>query len=87
MKTTKDLDLLRVLADFRLATTPLLAARLGISEQMIRRCCSRMANSGYLSAFPRSLGQGGTLLSLPRKKEQWKTKFFMGIGSSSIHNR
>ena len=48
MKTSRDLDLLRVLADFRLATAPLLAERLGISEQMVRRRCRKLANDGLL---------------------------------------
>ena len=58
MATTKDLDLLRVLAEFRLATTPLLARRLGTSEQMIRRRCLELTQDGLIKAIPRNPGQG-----------------------------
>lgn len=54
----KDLVLLQTLADFRLATVPLLAARLGISEQMIRRRCRRMSRCGFLTTCPRNSGYG-----------------------------
>jgi len=58
MKTSRDLDLLQVLADFRLATAPLLAERLGISEQMVRRRCRMLADRGLLEAIPRNPGRG-----------------------------
>lgn len=54
----KDLVLLQTLADFRLATVPLLAARLDISEQMIRRRCRRMSRCGFLTTCPRNSGHG-----------------------------
>lgn len=57
-KPSKELDLLRALADFRLATVPLLVARLGIPEQMVRRRCRKLADDGLLKAFPRDLGWG-----------------------------
>jgi len=58
MKTSKNLDLLRVLADFRLATPPLLASGLGTSEQMVRRRCRQLAGHGFIKVDPRSPGQG-----------------------------
>lgn len=58
MITSKDMALLENLADLRLATAPLLAARLGTSEQMIRRRCRKMTTSGLLKTFPCGLGQG-----------------------------
>ena len=58
MKTNKELNLLRVLAEFRLATVSLLAAWLEVSEQMIRRRCRQLADRGWVKALPRNPGRG-----------------------------
>lgn len=58
MTKTNDLEFLCALAEFRLATTPILAARMGTSEQMIRRRCRRLTDSGDLMVIPSPPGHG-----------------------------
>lgn len=53
-----DLPLLRALAEFRLATAPLLAAQLETSEQMVRRRCRRLEGWNLVRVQPGQLGRG-----------------------------
>ena len=58
MRGKKDVGMLGVLAELRLATAAQLAAWLGASERVVRRQAGRLVAADLVESFPRGRGQG-----------------------------